>query len=266
MKTQLSRLVCEQHTSMRTGRRPHRLGQMHPVQKTYLQRPSSENADYTSDRATWDMENQNIFCVLFLTTSSSAFLVVRRFEGKMPQNGPGHSQQAWAALCEIVYGCLQEVMRAELNKMNHTNKRNPMNQLIMRALFSYTVNFCVVFVCLYLINDPWTSTCVGYQSHLLQRCHPACGDEGSSHVSPVLGLRFFAAMQVQHPYKSSTDGTFTHYTTETRIQILVFTRIELATSAIISRCTWLLTRPLGRGLLRHLACNLRIRVHCQCWH
>ena len=32
---------------------------------------------------------------------------------------------------------------------------------------------------------------LGYQSHLLQRCHPACGHEGSSHLSPVLTLRFF---------------------------------------------------------------------------
>ena len=35
-----------------------------------------------------------------------------------------------------------------------------------------------------------------YQSSLLQRCHPACGHEGSSHLSPVLALQFFIAMQV----------------------------------------------------------------------
>ena len=100
MKTQLSRLVCE-HTSMRMDHNVfvHGWADDHTVWDRQLcasctkdllttERLSSENADDTSDRATWDMANQNISCVLFLTTSGSAFLVVRRFEGKMPQNGP----------------------------------------------------------------------------------------------------------------------------------------------------------------------------------
>ena len=38
---------------------------------------------------------------------------------------------------------------------------------------------------------------LGYQFHLLQRCRPAyCGDEGSSHLSPVLAISSFIAMQV----------------------------------------------------------------------
>ena len=44
----------------------------------------------------------------------------------------------------------------------------------------------------------------GYQSHLLQRCHPACGHEGSSHRSSVLALLFFIAKHGQHSYNSST--------------------------------------------------------------
>ena len=32
---------------------------------------------------------------------------------------------------------------------------------------------------------------LGYLSLLLQSCHPACGDEGSSHLSPVLALHDF---------------------------------------------------------------------------
>ena len=36
--------------------------------------------------------------------------------------------------------------------------------------------------------------------------HPACGHEGSSHLSPVHALQFFIAMQVQHSYNSSTNG------------------------------------------------------------
>ena len=39
-----------------------------------------------------------------------------------------------------------------------------------------------------------------------QRCHPACGHNGSSHLSPVHALRFFIVMQVQHSYNSSTNG------------------------------------------------------------
>ena len=55
---------------------------------------------------------------------------------------------------------------------------------------------------------------LGYQSHLLQRCHPACGHEGSSHLSPVLALRFLIAMmmQGQHSYNSSTNGSILHFT------------------------------------------------------
>ena len=40
-----------------------------------------------------------------------------------------------------------------------------------------------------------------YHSHLLQRFHPTCGHEGCSHLSPVLVLRVFTAMQIQHSYK-----------------------------------------------------------------
>ena len=47
---------------------------------------------------------------------------------------------------------------------------------------------------------------LGYQSHLLQRCHPACGHEGSSHIYPVLALRIFISMQVEHSYNSSINS------------------------------------------------------------
>ena len=41
---------------------------------------------------------------------------------------------------------------------------------------------------------------LGYQSHLLQRCHPvnaACGHERSSRLSPILALLIFIAIQFQ---------------------------------------------------------------------
>ena len=85
-----------------------------------VQRPSSENIDGATDRATWDVANHNIFCVLFLTTSGSEFSVVRRFEKKRLRDVPGHCQQAWVALCEKFDGCSREALRAEHYRMNHT--------------------------------------------------------------------------------------------------------------------------------------------------
>ena len=60
------------------------------------QRPSNEDPDGATAHVTWDIANQNLFGVLFFATTGSAFSVVRRFEGKRPQDGPGHGQQAWA--------------------------------------------------------------------------------------------------------------------------------------------------------------------------
>ena len=84
------------------------------------QRPSNEDPDGATARVTWDIANQNLFGVLFFATTGSAFSVVRRFEGKRLQDGPGHGQQAWAALCEKFDGCSREALRAEHYKMNHT--------------------------------------------------------------------------------------------------------------------------------------------------
>ena len=44
---------------------------------------------------------------------------------------------------------------------------------------------------------------LGYQSHVLQLCHPACGHEGSSYLSPVLAYDFllrckFTPRQTNH--------------------------------------------------------------------
>ena len=65
--------------------------------------------------------DQNLFCVLFLITSGSAFLVVRRFEEKRLQDGSGHVQQAKMALLgEKFDGCLRETLRTKHHKMNHT--------------------------------------------------------------------------------------------------------------------------------------------------
>ena len=76
--------------------------------------------DGAADRATWDIMNQNIFCVIFFTTSGSAFSVVRRFQEKRFPIGPGHCQQNWAALCEKKYGCSLEALRTKHHKINLT--------------------------------------------------------------------------------------------------------------------------------------------------
>ena len=49
---------------------------------------------------------------------------------------------------------------------------------------------------------------LGYQSHLLQRCRPACGHQGSFFPSlPVSRLTFLVAIQVQHSYNLSINGS-----------------------------------------------------------
>ena len=50
-----------------------------------VQRPPSENTGGATDF-------QNTFCALFFSTSGSAVSVVRRFEGKRPQEEPGYGQ------------------------------------------------------------------------------------------------------------------------------------------------------------------------------
>ena len=56
---------------------------------------------------------------------------------------------------------------------------------------------------------PMDFNVLGYQSHPLQRYHPACGREGSFHLSLVFTLRVFTATQVQHSYNSSINGCYT---------------------------------------------------------
>ena len=82
---------------------------------------------------------------------------------------------------------------------------------------------------------------LGYKSHLLQPCHPACGHQGSSRLSTVL------AYELQYRCKYSTPTTrqlmvefylllaFSRFPLrkKKKTQILVFTRIELTTSVLL---------------------------------
>ena len=48
-----------------------------------------------------------------------------------------------------------------------------------------------VCFCLFVSHlQPIGLNVLGYQSHLLQRCYPACGGEGSSHFSSILPYEF----------------------------------------------------------------------------
>ena len=77
---------------------------------------SQRSTDVDNDQATaregWDDANQNLFSILFFTTSGPAFSVVRRFEGRAREDGVGHGQDAWAALREKFDGCSREALRA----------------------------------------------------------------------------------------------------------------------------------------------------------
>ena len=64
------------------------------------QRPSDLDNNQATAREGRDDANQNLFSILFFTTSGPAFSVVRRFEGRTREDGVGHGQGAWAALRE----------------------------------------------------------------------------------------------------------------------------------------------------------------------
>ena len=84
---------------------------------------------------------------------------------------------------------------------------------------------------------PMALNVLGYQSHPLQRCHPACGHEGSSHLSPVLALWIFIAIQVQHSYNSYllTFHAFRYGSQNTNSSFPKNRTHDFRTS----RCTWL---------------------------
>ena len=68
------------------------------------------------------------------------------------------------------------------------------DQLVERAAF-----------CLFVSHlRPMGPNVLGYQSHLLQCCQSACGHEESSHLSPVLGMRYL------HLYTISSSKNTPH--------------------------------------------------------
>ena len=59
---------------------------------------------------------------------------------------------------------------------------------ILEKVMSVVLRQPVHFILFVSHLRPMGFNVLGYQSHLLQGCHSACGHEGSSHLSPVLAL------------------------------------------------------------------------------
>ena len=65
------------------------------------------------DLVRWQRNNANLYSVLFLATNGGATTVVRRHEGKKPEDGLGDGQAAWQAL-EEKYDAVSNATRQEL--------------------------------------------------------------------------------------------------------------------------------------------------------
>ena len=88
------------------------------------QRPSGLGNDQVTTREGWEDENHNLFSILFFTTSSPAFSVVRRFEARTREDGVGHGQDAWTALREKFDGCSREALRAAHRELETVKMRS----------------------------------------------------------------------------------------------------------------------------------------------
>ena len=73
----------------------------------------------------WQQANQDLWGVLFLTTSGSANNTVKKFEGKPPEDGARHGQVAWKAMTETYSGHNKEARRACHEKLVDTKIRIP---------------------------------------------------------------------------------------------------------------------------------------------
>ena len=88
------------------------------------QRPSDlDNNEVTASEG-WDNANHILFSILYFTTSGPAFSVVRRFERKRREDGVGHGQDAWAALCEKFDGCSRKALRVAHRELETVKMRS----------------------------------------------------------------------------------------------------------------------------------------------
>ena len=93
--------------------------------------------------------------------------------------------------------------------------------------------------CLYLTLLPTGLNVLGYQSHLVQRRHPACGHQRSSHLSPVLTFDFLSrskrsTITIRQPMVEFYLLTFSRFQLrKTEEKVLLLKRIELMTSVVV---------------------------------
>ena len=95
----------------------------------------------------------------------------------------------------------RRIMKQNPRQNRHTWKTKALNKSAFKVS-ARAHGFCLFVSYVRLIG----LNVLAYQSHLLQRCHPACGHPRISPSLPGSTLRFFIAMQVQHSYTSSTNG------------------------------------------------------------
>ena len=79
----------------------------------------TEALDIAAERR-WQQANHDLWSILFLTTSGSANNVVKKFEGKRPEDGTGNGQAAWNALNEKYNSHTKEARRACHEKLVNT--------------------------------------------------------------------------------------------------------------------------------------------------
>ena len=88
------------------------------------QRPSGLDNNEVTTREGWDDANQNLFSIIYFTTSGPAFPVVCRCEGKTREDGVGHGKDAWAAPREKFDGCSREALRAAHRELETVKLRS----------------------------------------------------------------------------------------------------------------------------------------------
>ena len=114
--------------------------------------------------------------------------------------GKSHANGRRSYKCHLVFPLrvpLSTVLYLQRG-LNCSGLRN--GRRILRCSSAVHICCCGRSLRFYLYLRSMGLNVLSYQPHLLQRCyhHPACGHEGSSHLSPVLALWNFNAIQLQH--------------------------------------------------------------------
>ena len=126
-------------------------------------------------------------------------------------------------------------------KFKHEFYHDNRYKFIFKFEFSFIRLSYNMFVCLFVSHlRPMGLNVLGYQSGLLQRCHPVCSREGFSHLSPVLALCIFfyrdassALLQLVNQWLNFTCSRSHACRCGSQDTTSVFSRIELTASALL---------------------------------